>query len=805
MSSCSTTKKGILNREYHTLTTKFNVLFNAKEAFEVGESILEEAFEDNFFELLPVEPINLRGENIDEPTLVPGFDRAEEKAVKAIQKHSINLNNEQYNRKMDEAYLLLGKARYFDRRFFPALEAFNFLLKSGADQAVFTEGKIWREKTNIRLRNVELAIDNLGPLARALKAKNKYYPLANATLAQAFTNLKALDSAVFYIKRAALEEPKRKNKSRYLYITGQLFEQLGKRDSAQWAYKQIVELKRKGPRKFLVHSLIKENELDTTITLEKREAFLKKMLNNYENSDHFHTLERAFALLYLKEHQDSLALLHFNRSLESPSLDSYTQIENYQNLADYYFQQGNYLESGNYLDKTLPLYDLKSRAYQKIQRKRDNLEEVIFYEKKASQTDSILKLLAMTKSEQLAFFEDYINKKQEQEVAKAEQENQQKRFQFSSRSKTSFYFYNQNQLLTGKQAYLANWGNRPNVDNWRSASSILTLSKTATSAENQRTTSILIQETPESFVATLPKTKKERDSLLLITQNAYLQLGMIYKEKFNDFSLGEKRLERVLLSNPPEGIAVQALYHLYKINEKSAPMKAETFKNEIIEKHPKTAFAQILSNPENIDNTEITTPEKRYSKVLTLFEQQKFQETLKEIELLAVLLSGTQMEPKISLLKAHTLGRLKGVKAWKEALNEVAVNYSAVEEGIEAKKIVERITALNELEETGTIYKNYKWIFPFKSDQKENAENFISSFKEELKKHNNFWDLSLDTYNSDYYFVVVHGIRDPKEIEQWKTTERQTVFGLNNMENFVTLASQYRDYIKNKTWLNKSK
>ena len=57
-----------------------------------------QAYEDNFYDLLPVEPINLRGENIDESSIVPGFDRAEEKSVKAIQKHSMNINGIQYNR-----------------------------------------------------------------------------------------------------------------------------------------------------------------------------------------------------------------------------------------------------------------------------------------------------------------------------------------------------------------------------------------------------------------------------------------------------------------------------------------------------------------------------------------------------------------------------------------------------------------------------------------------------------------------------------------------------------------------------------
>ena len=78
--SCSTNNKGLLNREYRSLISKYNILFNGKESFSIGETILEEAFEDNFYDLIKVEPINLRGENIDNSTIVPGFDRAEEKA-----------------------------------------------------------------------------------------------------------------------------------------------------------------------------------------------------------------------------------------------------------------------------------------------------------------------------------------------------------------------------------------------------------------------------------------------------------------------------------------------------------------------------------------------------------------------------------------------------------------------------------------------------------------------------------------------------------------------------------------------------
>lgn len=801
--SCSTTKKGILNQEYHTLTTKFNVLFNGKEAFSIGEEILSDAFEENFYELLPVEPINLRGENIDETTIIPGFDRAEEKAVKAIQKHSLKINDIQYNRQIDDAYLLLGKARYFDRRFFPALEAFNFLLESPTNRNSYVEGKIWREKTNIRLRNEELAIENLRPLARSIFPSNKFYSLANATLAESFLNLKQLDSASFYIKRAALEAPKRKNKARYLFITGQLFESLGKRDSAEWAFKEIIALKRKAPKKFLLQAKIKKTLLDTLNTLTDRVSFLQKILKNYENQTFEHFVNRAIGNLYLKQKEDSLALVYFDRSIDSPYLDPYTQIENNKDLADYHFKEGNYFISGNYLDKLLPLFDETSLAFKKIKRKRENLSEVIFYEQNIKQTDSIIYLMTLSKKEQLIYFENLINSKQEKEALKMKEEVNEKRFQLLNRSKTSFYFYNPSQVSKGRQAYLANWGNRPNTDNWRNASSILNSIVIESKSNQPISIKAIIQEKPENFVASLPQTQKEKDSLILTNQKAYLQIGLIYKEKFNDFPLATERLKKVLSLNPPKKIRVQALYHLYRMEEKKKTDVAENYKIDLIKNYPDTPFARILSNQKNYNSTGTVTPEKLYENALKLYKEQKLIETLEEIELLTVMASGKQLESKISLLKANSLGRLNGIQTWKESLMEVATTFNAFEEGIYAKGLINQIEKLNNLEDTRVVYKNYKWIFPFKELEREKTEIFFNSLKEVLAKHNKRWTLSIDTYNKDYIFVVVHGIRDPKNIEMCKAKMQFKSSNLLKEHNFVALTSQYQDYLKNKTWKNK--
>jgi hypothetical protein len=238
------------------------------------------------------------------------------------------------------------------------------------------------------------------------------------------------------------------------------------------------------------------------------------------------------------------------------------------------------------------------------------------------------------------------------------------------------------------------------------------------------------------------------------------------------------------------------------MEEQEESTNADTYKQQLIANYPETPFARLLSDPENYDTTELITPETLYAKALDLFENQQLLKTLEALEELTVLASGSSIEPKINLLKAHTLGRLNGIAAWKVSLNEVATNFSAVEEGIRAKALLEEVEALNDLEETGVIYKNYKWVFPFTLAEKQNAQDFLKILEKEVKSHNRFWSVSLDTYNPDFVFVVVHGIRDPKEIENWKTQQKRYKSKAEQNDNFVTLASQYREYMKNKTWIN---
>src|SRR5690554_2686193 len=164
-SSCSRKKSTFMTRNYRAIATEYNILYNGELALYQGNQNLAQNYNDDFFEILHLERIKLPDESQGlSQQRNSDFERAEQKAVKAIQKHSIFINGKEHNPQIDEAYMMLGKARYYEARFIPAIEAFNFILHRYPTSNSVNAAKIWREKTNIRLKNEELAIKNLKEL-----------------------------------------------------------------------------------------------------------------------------------------------------------------------------------------------------------------------------------------------------------------------------------------------------------------------------------------------------------------------------------------------------------------------------------------------------------------------------------------------------------------------------------------------------------------------------------------------------------------------------------------------------------------
>jgi tetratricopeptide (TPR) repeat protein len=833
--ACSTKRNTWLSRNSHALSTKDNILYNGGIGLNKGIEEVKLQNKDNFWEILPVERMQ-----VSEDNLMPGttknanFEKAETKATKAIQKHSMNINGSEKNPQMDEAYMMLGQARYYDQRFVPALDAFNYVLNKSPNSDKIYEVKIWREKTNMRLDNDALAVNNLRKLLKEIKFKDQIFADANATLAQAFLNLQEKDSAVAKLKIAKEFTKSKEEISRYNYILGQIYEELGYKDSAYASYQTVIDMRRKAAKSYVIHAHARQS---AQFDYEKGDtvAFLKKyndLLKDRENRPFLDVLHHQLGLFYEKKNNKKLAIKEYNLSLKKKSQDTYLIASNYRNLADLYFIESKFAKAGNYYDSTLVQLKPRTREFNLIKKKRENLEDVIKYEAISQANDSIIALYKMSGLERTTYFEKHIaklKKVEEAQIKAAEKEARIKENQdrndgkidsedaannkkekalapkansnIASSSQNDFYFYTASTVAYGKVEFAKKWGKRVLQDNWR-VSSISTKengktedlnaedtetdndAKETADAEGKYTTSFYIKQIPESQT-TIDSLSKERNF-------ANYQLGIIYKEKFKEYQLAINRFEKLLKDNPEERLVLPSMYHLYKIYEILDKQKADAMKESIVAQYPNSRYAQILQNSSSKMEESSDSPNVAYANIYKQYQNGEIKTVLTATENAINRFTGDEIVPKFELLKANIAGKLGGLEEFSTALNYVALNYPNSEEGKKAEKLLTvDLPKLKALELSKAPSKNWKILYQTKDFENAGTKVLREKIKKFIADRSlNKLAVSLDIYTMTDNFVVLHGINSEdlaigitsilKDYKDYKVIQKPIIISAEN-------------------------
>ena len=785
LQSCSRKKDKWLNRNFHAMGTKYNVLYNGNLALQSGLNAINDAYSENFWELLPVERMQ-----VDKDVIKPGesknadFQRAEEKAIKAVQTHDMVIKGKEKNPQIDEAYLLLGQARYYDQRFIQALEAFNYILFKYPTSDKINTTKVWREKTNIRLDNNELAIKNLKELIETEPLSQQDMADATAILAQAYINMNAKDLALEQIK-IALENTKSNDyRARYKYIIAQLYEEFEEIDSAKIYYSDIIEMHRKIPRPYYINahlSKIRLQDLSDYNRLEFQE-YLTKLEEDRENRPFLGKIYYQIAQYYQNIESDSVAEVYYNKSLRSQTTEQKLKAINYSILGDMYFDRSIYRTAGAYYDSTMTNYEERSKMYRLYKRKRDNLQDVIFYEGVAQRNDSILNLVAMTEEERTVVFNtiiENIKKKDEERKKQEEAANRDnsglaqagtnlapagREVVDTGKKESSFYFYNPTSVAFGKNEFLKIWGNRPLEDNWRWSTKGSSAAQSI-SAEDELLATATEEERYDVnfYLSKIPSEPQAIDSIAKDRNYAYYQLGLIYKEKFNELNLAKDKLQTLLSNHPEERLVLPAKYNLYKIYELLGQTdEANIAKQDILTNYSDSRYAELIRNPRAALEQEANSAENLYKNLFDAFENQNYEQVITQCDKAVLEFDGDDMVPKFEILKAAAKGRLEGFEAYKEAVNYVALTYPNSEEGKRATELLN--TAIPVLakkdwynEETS---ENFYVVYQFENESEENINQF-AELLEQKAKNVNYFDLTVsrDVYNRNTTFVVVHGLK----------------------------------------------
>jgi len=712
--SCSTKKNTFTSRAFHAVTTKYNVLFNGKEALKTGITSLTENHQDDFWEFLPLEPIqfeenklnsvlggglknNSSDDDDEEPT--EPFEKAEYKAVKAVQMHSMNIRGVERNKQIDDAYLLLGKARYYSQRFIPAIEAFNHIISNYPYSSLADETRVWRAKSNIRIENEKFASESLQLLLKSKKLSDEMSEKVHTALAMAYFKMDSLHLVKEHLFKATRTDKDKKQRARNLFVLGQLYEKEQKKDSAAMVFKQLKNYK-KAPRKFRVHAEIayaRNAYSDSTSILLLRN--FRKLANNVDNRPYLGEIYYQAGLIELERDSSRRAKMFFEKSIRSKNVTAKVRSYSYEAIAELHFNKLDYVTASAYYDSVLVASpNQNTLRYRKTERRVKNLESLIKFEETLQQNDSVLRIVAMSKDDRNNFFTKHIAKLKEQDKIEAQRRLNQSSFGVASTSglqrqknnKGKWYFYNLQTLSFGKSEFTKIWGNRALKDNWRWSSDI---QSNNTSLDSLSIVSNNKKYEIDTYINLLPKTKKEIDSVKIARNEALFELGLIYKEQFTNKPKSISYLERLLTLHPDEKYILPANYHLYTMHSETGSVKAKPYKNLILNKYSNSPFAKVILSPNQKIETDkaVDKISELYTIAYNLFKADQFDESIKFIEMSLQDVENSVLIPKFKLLKAYAIGKSQSKDLYKIALEEVAVSYPNTEEGKQALAILNQL------------------------------------------------------------------------------------------------------------------
>ena len=795
--NCSTRKDRMMNRAYHQATTKFNVLFNGEEAIRSGIVAEVLSHQPNFWDQLPVEPFPLIDLFSLEVKENPSFTRAEEKAVIAVQKHSMLIGDQQRNTQIDEAYMLLGKARFYNGRYLQALDAFNYVIDQLPNANSRRNAQIWKAKVFLQLLQEQRAAAIFLELIDQNELTVSEYVEVSAHLAKAYIALNQPEKATKPLYNAAAGVKDKALQARYYYLLGQLHDNLKHKDSAALAYQSVINLNRRIPRIFWIHA--KLNQLNTNqLDLESTQKAYKKLTKNEENKKYLDKIHFSHAS-YSLSHFDTIAAKNLiNASLRTNTKDKMLKGLAYETMGEVFFDENQFVTAGAYLDSTLNVLEPKTRRFRKITRKRNKLNDIIKYETNRQTSDSLLALMTKTPEEQASIFTRYIaDLKVADSLQKQQQQQQQKQQQSTANTSffdSEFYFYNSAMRSRGESEFFRIWGNISKTDNWRYANqqaATETIVDTATETEQKIEKAVEVDPRYmlETYINQIPP-PEARDSLVQVRNTAYFDAGLAYKEQFAAYLQAKDRLLTLLSFD--SDYTLPSLYHLYQIEEETGGAKALTYKNQIISDYPNSQYAAILQNPEAAEGA-LARFEERYTLLEERFKAQAFEEVIDQSFDAILSLQDENLRSRFSLLRAHAIGRLDGIAAYERALSEVALAFPNQKAGEEASRRLLEVRELKPKEEKeGERYLVY---FVFDRADHELTQNLQKRVAEIIMQQGlqSSVKATIDIYDRNTEFLVIQRFTSEEQATDYRNYLLKNISKLSKNKNFVALTTALRD------------
>lgn len=652
LGACGTKKNTATSRQWQAFTTRYNVYYNGAEHYKETLSDLEGKYEDDYSRRLVTHPV----EAYEDPKLPQpsgDFTRTIEKMQKAIQLHSISKKpakrtssqkekafraREEFNPFLHNAWLMMGRAQYFNGDFLGAASTFLYISKhfTWLPQVV-TEARLWQARCYCAL-DWGYETENVLHLVKEKDLTNKNLVwLYNIVQADYLIHQNRIADAIPYLREAA-KGSSGSQKTRLWFLLGQLYEQIGDKSNAYQAFKK-AEGGPATPYRTKFNARIKQSEVFSGSDIRKEVRSLRAMTRYERNREFLDQIYYAIGNLYLTRKDTAEAVKNYILAVNKSQRQGIDKAMAQLALGNIYFNQRKYIEAQPCYAEALPLISETYPDYKTLVKRSDVLDELALYSGNVILQDSLIALSKLSPEEQLKVAEKLVAElKLQERIAQEEAEREQllaNQVQVETTSNTaaipgfqlnsdkSWYFYNTYTKNAGKTEFQRKWGSRRLEDDWRRRNkSGFTFEEAAEEAEDgqlaldieaagdsipEPDAQQVMKETDphyvEYYIKQIPKTPEDIEIANDVIQEGLYNMGVILKDKLEDYPAARYEFLRLQDRYPDNVYSLDVYYNLYLMAARAGDMaKAEQWRQMILRKFPDSNYGQAMRDPDYFEH-----------------------------------------------------------------------------------------------------------------------------------------------------------------------------------------------------------
>lgn len=619
-------------RNFQNMFTRYNYYYNANRKMEEAVRNMQRRKKDDFEQRITLFPFD---PNKDSTVFAADMDTIVRKASVGIQIHDPRA------KWSDDLYLLMGQSYYYKGNYKMAESVFRYVIgmkntniykdvkkkpkpiaKDGSPlekekkgilsflkhRSVHNDAVLWLTRTytdSKRSSEAEAILDLLDASSGVSERMKGKIALERANLYIQQGATRAAGEQLAQVMRSkAIDNYTRQRAS---FLNGQLQMDLGMYDSAVIAFRKNVALHPAIDMDFYARKLMAGAISEGGGDAAQSVLAFRRLLKDAKYAPYYEQVYFILGRLSANAGQDEEAIKNFTLSLRQPKTTKKQKAISFASIGNIQYRRGEYAraqrsyDSASYFAKGVednPDVNLALRRAKSLDKIKDPSSTL-------QNTDSLLRLTALSEKEQRANAKRYLKYLEKQKEDSAASAAGPAADAFSSAaagmpgSAAGWYFSNTSLVQQGFNEFKRKWGNRPLTDNWRrgatqssnSTASGGSAADTGTESADAGSNEL----TEESLIAFIPKKESEIAQAQKKIRLAYLALAGAYINDVEEYKEGLKTLDSLDARFPAHEYPDQVLSLRYKAYLRLNQLEeAEKLRAALLENYPESEFAKSL-------------------------------------------------------------------------------------------------------------------------------------------------------------------------------------------------------------------